>query len=93
LPDYLPARMRNEFVSRARPRRLASQAFEAGALETLLGLEGAAAHHYFSHLSGLLKVEEDAERPTFDVTARNRRPPRDPVNALLCLATACARGT
>lgn len=64
-------------------RRLVNQALEAGELETLLGLEGAAAHQYFAHFSGMLKVEDDAERPVFDFTTRNRRPPRDPVNALL----------
>lgn len=65
-------------------RRLARQALGVGALESLLGIEGTAAAYYFGHFAGMLKVEDD-ERPTFDFTHRNRRPPRDPVNALLSL--------
>ncbi|HXH08049.1 MAG TPA: CRISPR-associated endonuclease Cas1 [Vicinamibacterales bacterium] len=67
-------------------RRLAQQAGEAGSLEALLGIEGTAAGVYFANFSGMLKVEEEGERPAFDFTKRNRRPPRDPVNALLSLA-------
>jgi len=65
-------------------KRLAKQALEAGSLEPLLGIEGSAAHYYFGHFGGMVKVDED-ERPAFDFTRRNRRPPRDPVNALLSL--------
>lgn len=65
-------------------RRLARQALDAGALESLLGIEGTAAHYYFGHFGGMVKVD-DSERPDFDFTHRNRRPPRDPVNALLSL--------
>lgn len=64
-------------------RRLARQVLDAGQLDTLLGLEGTAAHYYFSHFSGMLKAEDEAEPPAFDFITRNRRPPRDPVNALL----------
>jgi len=49
-------------------------------LETLLGIEGMAARAYFSHFQGMLK---GSAAGTFDFTGRNRRPPRDPVNALL----------
>lgn len=67
-------------------KRLARQAVTAGSLESLLGVEGAAAHYYFAHFSGMLKVDDDqGGEVTFDFTARNRRPPRDPVNALLSL--------
>lgn len=66
-------------------RRLARQAAEAGALDSLLGIEGTAAHYYFGHFRGMLKVDDEQERPAFDFTRRNRRPPRDPVNALLSL--------
>jgi CRISPR-associated protein Cas1 len=66
-------------------RRLSRQALGAGELDTLLGLEGSAAHLYFGHFAGMLKVEQEDERPAFDFTRRNRRPPRDPVNALLSL--------
>ena len=66
-------------------KRLVRQVFAAGSLESLLGLEGTAAHYYFAHFAGMLKVDDERERPTFDFTTRNRRPPRDPVNALLSL--------
>jgi CRISPR-associated protein Cas1 len=65
-------------------KRLAKQALAAGGLETLLGIEGTAAHYYFSHFAGMIKVDR-GEAPAFDFTRRNRRPPRDPVNALLSL--------
>ncbi len=52
----------------------------------LLGTEGQAAHLYFSQFGRLLKVFPPGRR--FDFTARNRRPPRDPVNALLSFAYA-----
>jgi CRISPR-associated protein Cas1 len=66
-------------------KRLARQALEAGSLETLLGLEGTAAHNYFANFAGMLKADDDEDVPAFDFTHRNRRPPRDPVNALLSL--------
>ena len=61
---------------------------------TLLGLEGEAAAVYFRALVGLLgpRAREDAqggmELPTFRFDRRNRRPPTDPVNALLSFAYA-----
>jgi CRISPR-associated protein Cas1 len=66
-------------------RRLAQQALAAEAIDELLGIEGTAAGVYFANFAGMIKVDEDAERPAFDFTTRNRRPPRDPVNALLSL--------
>lgn len=48
------------------------------AAESLLGLEGMAAKEYFAGFFTLL-----AGRQEFDVNGRNRRPPRDPVNAVL----------
>lgn len=57
----------------------ACQAERAESLERLLGLEGAAAELYFSRLGSLLKVDD--EKLFFQ--GRNRRPPRDPVNAVL----------
>jgi len=50
-------------------------------IERLLGIEGAAAREYFSNFALMFKLDEDA--PTFEFAERNRRPPRDPVNALL----------
>lgn len=57
----------------------------AHALEDLLGIEGIAARRYFQHFANLLKQDGD---PTlsFDFMGRNRRPPRDPVNAMLSFA-------
>jgi CRISPR-associated protein Cas1 len=69
-------------------KRLARGAERAESLETLLGIEGAAARTYFEHFAGMIKAEDDKERPLFDFRHRNRRPPRDPVNAVLSLAYA-----
>jgi CRISPR-associated protein Cas1 len=52
----------------------------------LLGTEGQAAALYFSQFSNLLKAPSPGR--TFDFKTRNRRPPRDPVNALLSFAYA-----
>ena len=59
--------------------RLADRALTAPSLETLLGIEGAAARTYFSEFRGMIKNES----LDFDFHGRNRRPPRDPVNAVL----------
>lgn len=48
-------------------------------LETLRGLEGSASERYFSHLDDLILTNKDE----FRYSERNRRPPLDPVNALL----------
>ena len=50
-------------------------------IPSLLGLEGYAASLYFQSFGGLLKLEDSAVDFHFD--HRNRRPPRDPVNAVL----------
>lgn len=72
----------------ARMKELAEDAKRAADLDELLGIEGSAARIYFQNFAGMLKGEED--RPpdsfSFDFEGRNRRPPRDPVNALLSLA-------
>ena len=64
---------------------MSRQALNAGELESLLGIEGMAAHVYFGHFAGMIKVGGETAHPAFDFTCRNRRPPRDPVNALLSL--------
>ena len=61
-------------------------AAQAQSLEELLGIEGTAARRYFSEFRGMLKT--DGMPPDFDFDGRNRRPPKDPVNALLSLAYA-----
>ena len=55
----------------------------AESLESLLGMEGTAAREYFAHFARMFKPAEGEEVPAFEFTSRNRRPPRDPVNALL----------
>lgn len=75
-------------------KALAEKAECVGSLEVLLGIEGSAARVYFSEFAGMLKPDELDEKVhdqrsvqfRFDFTQRNRRPPRDPVNALLSLA-------
>jgi CRISPR-associated protein Cas1 len=51
-------------------------------LTSLLGIEGGAAALYFEQFESMLKQRDDWK---FDWRGRNRRPPRDPVNALLSL--------
>ncbi len=68
-----------------------------GSLAELLGVEGAAAAEYFAEFAGMLRNPEADDIPDvpagpeapwarFDFTTRNRRPPTDPVNAMLSLA-------
>ncbi|GAB4176083.1 MAG: CRISPR-associated endonuclease Cas1 [Rhodocyclaceae bacterium] len=67
----------------------ALQARRGGSLGTLLGTEGAAAARYFGAFASLIKSESGHEHEfAFDFNARNRRPPTDPVNALLSFAYA-----
>jgi CRISPR-associated protein Cas1 len=64
-------------------RHRAAQAPDA---PSLLGLEGNAARIYFQNFGRMLKVTDaSAAGLSLDFQARNRRPPRDPVNALLSL--------
>lgn len=69
-------------------------------VESVLGLEGQGAALYFGEFARFLK---SGPTPTgFDFKSRNRRPPKDPVNALLsfayallakdCFAALCAVG-
>lgn len=58
----------------------AASALTAPSLGGLLGVEGVAAGLYFEHFAGMLKTND-----SFSFQDRNRRPPRDPINALLSL--------
>lgn len=49
-------------------------------LDSLRGHEGIAARHYFSCFARFIKPDKQSD---FPFTHRNRRPPRDPVNAML----------
>ncbi|MGH9487460.1 MAG: CRISPR-associated endonuclease Cas4g/Cas1g [Terriglobales bacterium] len=61
---------------------LRAAAAKANSFPELLGFEGEAAALYFEQFASMLKVAPDCR---FDWRGRNRRPPRDPVNALLSL--------
>jgi CRISP-associated protein Cas1 len=72
---------------------MVDQAENAASLEELLGIEGNAARIYFEQFAGMIKIDvpdgaaaNGAPEFNFDFLGRNRRPPRDPVNALLSLA-------
>ena len=62
--------------------RLADRAGRVKELNVLLGVEGAAAARYFGHLTGMLR-QPPGGPIAFEMNNRNRRPPTDPVNAML----------
>lgn len=62
----------------ARLAEAADTAAQASTLEELLGIEGHAARLYFDCFQSLFD-------PVWQFDTRNRRPPRDPINALLSL--------
>ena len=64
----------------------ARQALRVQSLAELLGAEGAAAARYFRAFSAMLASNSPAGDHGFDFETRNRRPPTDPVNALLSFA-------
>ena len=64
------------------------QAARADSIPTLLGVEGSSARRYFEYLIHMISPKKKEERECFDFSGRNRRPPRDPVNALLSFAYA-----
>ena len=79
-------------------KQMADAALRAEAVDELLGIEGNGAKAYFEQFSGMIKAADErddqlpgAEVPpqqvfNFDFHGRNRRPPTDPVNAMLSLA-------
>lgn len=75
----LPASHRTEL------RDLAKRADEADDTSHLMGLEGRAAAIYFGGFAQMVKADLPA---SFDMAGRNRRPPRDPINAMLSLGYA-----
>ena len=58
----------------------------ARSVEELLGIEGNIARLYFANFARMLHPK--SSRITFEFSSRNRRPPRDPVNALLSFGYA-----
>jgi CRISPR-associated protein Cas1 len=81
-------------------KRASEDALTASSIAELLGIEGAAASQYFQQFSGMVKVADELALPNeqsvardakqlafnFNFSNRNRRPPTDPVNAMLSLA-------
>jgi CRISPR-associated protein Cas1 len=64
-------------------KRLADQARNADNFGTLLGIEGTAARLYFAALPAMITSNGSSFAEEFSQLGRNRRPPRDPLNALL----------
>ena len=62
------------------------RALRAGSLPELLGVEGTAGARYFRSFAAMLNEAESNAQFAFDFGTRNRRPPKDPVNALLSFA-------
>ncbi len=69
-------------------RNLAQAARHAPSLDELRGIEGTAGRVYFGAFAGMIKADSENGAFPFDFHGRNRRPPRDPVNALLSFAYA-----
>ncbi len=67
---------------------LVNKAKRAESEQVLLGIEGEAAAIYFACFPNLLTSSEGNELANFSFETRNRRPPTDPVNAMLSLAYA-----
>ena len=65
---------------------IAQQALEANRMDSLRGYEGTAARHYFAALGKIL------HNGPFAFTGRYRRPPPDPVNAMLSLGYVVFNG-
>jgi len=70
-------------------KQMAEATEYADSTEELLGIEGNAARLYFRDFAGMIKAEDEEGAHSqfrFDFGGRNRRPPRDSVNALLSLS-------
>ena len=69
-------------------KRIARRAIHAEDSQRLLGFEGEAAAIYFGSFENMLSTGAAGGLAEFSFTTRNRRPPTDPVNAMLSLAYA-----
>jgi CRISPR-associated protein Cas1 len=85
--------LRRNWRGEEKPEQLASlmkhsadNVWHASDLQQLLGIEGSAAALYFGNFASLLKQADSEGEFNFDFNTRNRRPPTDPVNALLSYA-------
>jgi CRISPR-associated endonuclease Cas1 len=85
-----PPEQRQAALDRLAAARRSAEGAPAPA--ALLGIEGDAAAVYFRAFAGLIKGPDDkpgaSELAPFHSEARNRRPPTDPINAMLSLAYA-----
>lgn len=70
----------------ANMRQLIAQIDACTDTDQLLGVEGSVASIYFANFGAMLV--EGTARESFSPTSRNRRPPKDPVNAMLSFAYA-----
>jgi CRISPR-associated endonuclease Cas1 len=64
----------------------AKRAGDAASLDSILGHEGTAARYYFPWFPAMIK--DDRLRARFEASGRKRRPPPDPVNAVLSFGYA-----
>ena len=71
-----------------RLRQFADKASRADDLNELLGYEGTAASEYFRHFGDMIRRDDETSEFQFDFNGRNRRPPTDPINAMLSFAYA-----
>ncbi len=85
LRDHRPDERYNLTSSHDTLERITGQISTVEKIETLLGLEGAAAAAYFQGLQAVFP-------PRLNFSGRNRRPPRDPVNACLSLGYTLLHG-
>ncbi|MEM4058644.1 MAG: CRISPR-associated endonuclease Cas1 [Thermoplasmata archaeon] len=67
-------------------KKLELETTRVNSIETLRGVEGNAARVYFLHFNDMLKP--GIIKNTFNFESRNRRPPKDPINALLSFVYA-----
>lgn len=77
----IPEELAQEF------KQLIAKSARTESLGELLGIEGAAAAKYFAHFTRMFS-SGDQGLTRFDFNGRNRRPPADPVNALLSFGYA-----
>ena len=77
---------KNEDLNRL--KQIAQGTSRARDAQQLLGMEGEAASIYFARFENMLSTEAKEGLATFSFSTRNRRPPTDPVNAMLSLAYA-----
>jgi CRISP-associated protein Cas1 len=69
-------------------RDLAEATSRAESATSLLGIEGTAARLYFGRFTGMLIEGSPLDTVAFNVNGRARRPPPDPLNALLSFVYA-----